>query len=58
MVDDDTTTVLDEANAGAVRMMLTKLSDHDLVDVFETLGGRGPIADLAADQMRDRNVDF
>lgn len=58
MATGDTTTVLDEANAGAVQLMLSRLANRDVVEVYEMVEGRGPIADLAADQMRDRNIDF
>jgi len=40
-------TVLDEANTAAVRMMLSKLAEHEVTEVYETVGQVGPIADLA-----------
>jgi len=58
MASDDTTTVLDEANAAAVRMMLGKLPDHDVSELYEAVGGIGPIADLAAQAMKDRSIDL
>jgi len=38
--------------------MLSKLDDHDVSVVFETVGGVGPIGDLAAEAMKDRNIDL
>lgn len=58
MAIEETTTALDEASSNAVRMMLSKLSEHDVTTVFEMVGGVGPIGDLAAEAMRDRNVDL
>lgn len=58
MVSDDTTTVLDEANKAAVRMMLEKLADHDVTEVYNAVGGQGPIGDLAADAMQAREIDL
>ncbi len=58
MASDDTTTVLDEASTSAVKLMLSKLDDHDVTVVFETVGGVGPICDLAAEAMKDRNIDL
>lgn len=58
MASDDTKTVLDEANTKAVMMMLDKLEDHDVTEVYETVGGVGPIADLAAKAMKTRNIDL
>lgn len=58
MTSDDTTTVLDAANEAAVRMMLEKLTDHDVTVVYNTVGGIGPIGDLAAQAMKDREIDL
>jgi hypothetical protein len=58
MASDDTTTVLDEAGIGAVKLMLSKLDDHDVTVVFEMVGGVGTIGDLAAEAMNDRNIDL
>jgi len=58
MASDDTTTKLDEAGEQAVRLMLSKLKDHDVTVVFETVGGAGPIGDLAAEAMKNRNIDL
>jgi len=58
IASDDTTTVLDEAGTGAVKLMLSKLDDHDVTVVFEMVGGVDPIGDLAAEAMKDRNIDL
>ncbi|MEP9403503.1 hypothetical protein [Sphingomonas sp. VNH70] len=58
MTSDDTKTVLDDVNARAVALMLDKLEDHDVTLIYETVGGVGPIADLAADAMHARNIDL
>lgn len=58
MASDDTKTVLDKANARAVALMLEKLEDHDITVVYEEVGGVGPIADLAAEAMKARNIDL
>lgn len=58
MASDDTKTVLDEAGARAVALMLDKLEDHDVTVVYETVGGVGPIGDLAAEAMKNRNIDL
>lgn len=58
MASDETKTVLDEANARAVAMMLDKLEDHDVTVIYEAVGGVGPIADLAAEAMKARNIDI
>lgn len=58
MASDETKTVLDEANARAVAMMLDKLEDHDVTVIYEAVGGVGPIADLAAQAMKTRNIDL
>jgi hypothetical protein len=38
--------------------MLGKLADHDGAEVYEPTAGRGPIANLAAEAMRTRNIDL
>jgi hypothetical protein len=58
MASDKTKTVLDEANAKAVALMLAKLEDHAVTEVYEAVGGVGPIADLAAQAMKTRNIDL
>ena len=58
MANDETKTVLDDASAAAVRLMLNKLADHDVTEVYEATSGQGPIADLAAEAMRARNIDL
>lgn len=58
MASDDTTTVLDEPATNAVRLMLSKLDDHEVTVVFEMVGGTGPIGDLASDAMKTRNIDL
>jgi len=58
MASNDATTVLDETGTSAVKLMLSKLDDHDVTVVFETVGGTGPIGDLAAEAMKGRNIDL
>lgn len=58
MANDETKTVLDDTSAAAVRLMLDKLVDHEIAEVYETTSGRGPVADLTADAMRTRNIDL
>jgi hypothetical protein len=58
MASDDTTTVPDEASTSAVKLMLPQLDDHDVTVVFEMVGGVGSIGDLAAEAMKDRNIDL
>ena len=58
MANDETKTVLDDTSAAAVRLMLDKLADHDVAEVYETASGRGPIADLAVEAMRARKIDL
>jgi hypothetical protein len=58
MASDDTKTVLNEVSARAVALMLDKLEDYDVAVVCETVGGVGPIADLAAEAMKARNIDL
>jgi len=35
MANDETKTVLDDTSAAAVRLMLDKLADHDVAEVYE-----------------------
>lgn len=58
MASDDTTMVLDDVSVAAVQMMLGKLGGHDVTQVYETVGGVGPIGDLAAQAMKDREIDL
>jgi len=58
VADDETKTVLDDTNAAAVRLMLNKLADYDVAEVYEATAGRGPIADLAAEAMGVQNIDL
>ena len=58
MASNDATTVLDETGTSAVKLMLSKLDDHDVTVVFEMVGGTGPIGDLAAEAMKGRNIDL
>jgi hypothetical protein len=58
MANDETKTVLDDTSVAAVRLMLDRLADHDVAEAYEASGGRGPIADLAAEAMRARNIDL
>ena len=50
--------VLDRMNADAVRMMVAQLSDKQVITVYDAAGGIGPVADLAAGQIRERNLDY
>ncbi|RZL23446.1 MAG: hypothetical protein EOP64_07870 [Sphingomonas sp.] len=56
--NDETKTVLDDANVASVRLMLDKLVDYDVVKVYKATAGQGPIADLAAEVMCARNIDL
>ena len=58
MASHETMTVLNEANTVAVRMMLSKLAEHEVTEVYETIGQVGLIADLAAGAMQERNIDL
>lgn len=58
MASDDTKAVLDDTNARAVALMLEKLENHDVTVIYEVVGGVGPIADLAAEAMKTRNIDL
>ena len=58
MANDETKTVLDDTSVAAVRLMLGTRADHDVAEVYEATVGRGPIANLAAEAMRTRNIDL
>lgn len=58
IVESETTMMLDQANAGALRQMIEWLNDKAVIKVFELTGGEGPIADLAAAQMEKRDLDY
>jgi hypothetical protein len=58
MASDETKTVLDDTSVAAVRLMLDRLAGHDVAEAYEATGGQGPIADLAAEAMRARNIDL
>lgn len=58
MARDDTTTMLVQAGEQAIRLMLSKLEDHDVTVVYDIVGGAGPIGDLAAEAMKDRDIDL
>jgi len=58
VANDETKTVLDDTSVAAVRLMLGKLADHSVAEVYEATVGRGLIADLAAEAMRARNIDI
>ncbi|MBB3349521.1 hypothetical protein [Sphingomonas sp. BK069] len=58
MTGAETTIVPDDASASAIRLILSKLNEHDVAAVFEMVGGTGPIGDLAAEAMKDRNIDL
>jgi hypothetical protein len=58
MANDETKTVLDDMSVAAVRLMLSKLADHDVAEADEVTAGEGPIADLATEAMRARNIDL
>lgn len=37
---------------------IQSLSDREVIDLYEREEGRGPIADVAADEMEHRNLDY
>lgn len=49
---------LDEANADAVRVMVDELDDAAVIRIYDMTGGAGFVADLAAEQMQRRNLDY
>lgn len=58
MPSDDTMTVLNEQDARAGGLMLDKLEDHGLPEVYEAVGGAGRINDLTAEIVKTRNIDL
>ena len=58
MPSDDTMMLLDDANVAAVRPMVCKLADHDVVKVFQAAYGLGPIAKLSAEPAQSCGLDF
>ena len=50
--------LLDEANAEAVRVMVSELSDKQVIRVYDMSRGMEYVADLAAGQMQRRNLDY
>jgi hypothetical protein len=42
MADDETKTVLGDTSVTDVRLMLDKLADHDVAEVYEATAVRGP----------------
>ena len=50
--------VLDPANLRAVALMVEWLDDKAVIEIYEAAEGAGPVADLAAEQMRVRDLDF
>jgi anti-sigma-K factor RskA len=58
IANDETKTVLDDASAAAVLLMLDKVADHDVAEVYDVTSGQGPITNLAAEAMRARDIDL
>lgn len=56
--DDAGGVVLDPANLRALALMVERLGDKAVIEIFEAAEGAGPVADLAAEQMRIRDLDF
>ncbi|MGW8138439.1 hypothetical protein [Sphingomonas sp. OV641] len=56
--DDAGGVVLDPANLRAVALMVEWLDDKAVIEIYEAAEGAGPVADLAAEQMRVRDLDF
>ena len=56
--DDAGGVVLDPANLRAVALMVEWLDDKVVIEIYEAAEGAGPVADLAAEQMRVRDLDF
>ncbi|MCB8828276.1 hypothetical protein LJD47_25025 [Escherichia coli] len=50
--------MLDPANLRAVALMVEWLDDKAVIEIHEAAEGAGPVADLAAEQMRARDLDF
>ena len=53
-----TTIVLDQANRDALALRANLLADRDVIRVYDASGGEGPLADLAANEMQRRNLDY
>ena len=58
MANVDTTMALDQASTDSVRLVIEQASDGVILRVFEMTGGLGPLADLAANEMETRNLDY
>lgn len=58
MAADEPKTVLNEKNAKAVAWMIGKLNDREVTELYQMVSGVGPIAGLAADAMKTRNIDL
>lgn len=58
MTSAEATIVLDGASAIAVPLMLFKFDGHEIAIGFEMVGGNHPTGDLAAEAMKDRNIDL
>ncbi len=58
MASDDTMMLLDEAHVAGARLMVRKLANHDVVEVYQPGCGQGAIAELAAEPMQSRRLDF
>ena len=50
--------ILDPPNFRAVTLMVERLDDHGVIEIYAAAEGAGPVADLAAEQMRKRELDF
>lgn len=56
--DDAGGVVLDPANFRAVALMVEWLDDKAVTEIYEAAECTGPVADLAAEQMHVRDLDF
>lgn len=56
--DDAGGVVLDPANLRAVALMVEWLDDKAVIEIHEAAEGAGPVAGLAAEQMRVCDLDF
>jgi hypothetical protein len=54
----DTMMLLDDAYVAGARSMVRKLANHDVDEVYQAGCGQGPIAELAAEPMQSRRLDF
>lgn len=57
MVADEPKTVLNEGNTKAVAWMIGKLTDQEVTELYQMVNRVGPIADLAAHAMINRQID-